>query len=144
MSKRATLVWVDAQTESQLNVITTDLGVGGIEAALENHSSAVVATCSEGILEISSAIPATTTYATCRVNAALRFSDGLGSVATVYIPAPNENIFLSDGVSVDQTMITDIITACIGNLLAGSGNVVTNYLGGEMYRGRILNGSRPS
>lgn len=131
MSKRATLVWVDAQGERIAQAITTSSGVGGIESALSNHSNAGVVQCSEGLLENYSPTPNTNVYPTVRVSAQLRFiNSSSGSSATVTIPAPMNNIFLSDGQTVDPSTISDIISACIGTLIAGDGSLVDTFTGG--------------
>jgi len=139
MAKKAGLIWIDAQGERVLNVVTTQSGVGGIEAALEAASNAVVMECWEGLDEIYSASPTTSEYPTVRVMAVLNFIDGTGSRARLYIPSPQSGIFLSDARTVDPTnaLIAAIITAAVGSLLSGAGNTVTAFTGGEILATKI-------
>lgn len=132
MAKKAGLVWIDAQGEKVLHVITTDTGVGAIETALEAKSNAGVVECWEGLDELSSPTPTAATYPTVRATVVLTFTDGVGSFAKLFIPAPVSSIFAADGVSVDPTQIAGIIAAAVGHLVCGSGNVATAYVGGQL------------
>lgn len=137
MSKRATIVWVDAQGERTLSVIDTSTGVGSIETSMLNHINADHLQCTEGILETYSASPSTSTYNTVRVAAICTFVDSTGSEGSVILYSPKDNIFMPDGDTVDPSSISDLITACVGNLLAGSGNTVVNFKGGRAIRTRL-------
>jgi hypothetical protein len=134
---QATIVWADGQGERVLHVIRTLTGVGAIESALESHSNAGVLTCSEGILDVEDGPTSTSPYSTVRVTAQLRFQSPSGSTASLFIPAPDTNIFMADGDTVDPTMVSDIIAAAFGGLLAGDGTVVSIFLGGTALRTRL-------
>lgn len=134
MNRKAGLIWNDAQGERVLHVITTDTGVGSIESSLESHSNAVVCECWEGLDEVYTVSPTVATYPTVRITALLEFNDGMGSTARIYLPSPQADIFLSDGDTVDPSKIPDIIAACIGHLICGSGNVATAFTGGQLIR----------
>jgi hypothetical protein len=137
MNKKAGLVWVDAQGERVLHVVTTDTGVGAIESAIESKSNAVVLECWEGDDEVYSSVPSVSNYHTVRVAAVLEFTDGTGSSARVYIPSPDSSIFSTDGDTVDPSQITSIISACIGHLICGSGNVATAFVQGKILRTKL-------
>lgn len=131
-SKRAGLIWADAQGEQVLHVITTATGVGAIESALAAQSNAGVVECWEGTLEAFSPSPVASTYPSSRSVAILLFRDDVGSTARLYVPAPVSALFNSAGDTVDPTAAAGIIAAAIGNLRAGSGNVVTQFTGGYL------------
>lgn len=130
--KKAGLVWVDAQGERALHVITTDGGVGPIETELEALSQAGVIECWEGLDETYSPSPGTASYPSVRVTAVLYFTDGAGHVARLLLPAPDSSIFMADGSTVDPAAITSLITACVGRLETAAGTTVTAFAGGQL------------
>ena len=137
MSKKAGLVWIDAMGERVLHVVTTSAGVGAIETEMQALCNAQVVECWEGLDEIYTVTPSTADYPTTRVTAVLTFADAIGSTAKLYLPAPSSAIFMSDGVTVDPTAISSLITACIGSLVAGSGNTVVSFVGGSAVSTKI-------
>lgn len=130
MSKRAGLIWKDAQGEQVLHVITTATGVSSLQTALAAKSNAGVVEEWEGDLNASSPSISPSTYPSVRSVAILLFEDNVGSTARLYIPAPVSSIFNSAGDTVDPAQVTAITSAAIGNLRAGSGNAVTIFKGG--------------
>lgn len=132
MNKKAGVIWVDAQGERVMHVITTSSGVGSIETALGNHSNAGVVECWEGVDEFPTALTSVSTYPTVRATAVLTFRDATGSIAKLFLPAPSSAIFMSDGVTVDPSQISDIISSAVGNLISGAGNTVISFVGGEL------------
>jgi len=136
MTKRATLVWGDVSGSASLNTIITNTGIGAIETALQAHSNGAILTCSEGVLDVYSTTPVNASYPLIETSALLVFADALGSVGTLTLPAPQSSIFMADNETVDPSTISDIITAAIGTLLAGSGNPVTVYIKGYLRKGR--------
>lgn len=133
MAKKAGLIWIDAQGQRVLHVITTGSGVGPIETALANHSNAGVLECWEGLDENMSPTPSTSPLPTVRSTVQLNFRNmASGSRATLFLPAPQTNIFLTDGTTVDPSLISDIISAAEGNLLAGDGSLVDDFTGGQL------------
>jgi len=137
MSKIAGLIWTDAMGEKTLNVVRTSTGVGAIEDALQEYSNAGLTECWEGLDELILTSPSTDAYPTLRVVAKCTFQSATGSTASVYIPAPQTSIFLSDGDTVDPSAIPDLITACVGNLLCGDGTTATMFVGGTIVRTRF-------
>jgi hypothetical protein len=131
-SKRAGLIWADAQGEQVLHVITTATGVGAIETAIAAQSNAGLVECWEGLLEDFTPTPSAATYPSARSVAILLFRDGLGSTARLYVPAPVAGLFNAAGDTVDPTAAAGIIAAAVGNLRAGSGNTVTQFTGGYL------------
>lgn len=128
---------MDAQGEQVLNVINTSTGVGAIESALAAQSNAGVVECWEGTLEQFTPTPVVTTYPTVRVNAVLIFQDDIGSTARLYVPAPLDTLFNHAGDTVDPTAAAGIISAALGNLVAGSGNTVTVFKGGYLTKAPV-------
>jgi hypothetical protein len=135
MSKRATLLWVDAGGNSCLRVVTTATGVGAIESAMQLYTNPVVASCAEGVLDIYSAVPASGDYMSIYTTARIDFLSALGSRGSIYLPGPLTSIFSStDASQVDPATITTLITACVGNLICGDGNVAATYGGSGIIR----------
>lgn len=133
MSEMSGHIWVDGAGETCLHVIKTLTGSTAIEGELEAVSQAKVRERWEGTDTIFGTIPGTGTYITVRETAILYFTDGVGHVAKLLLPAPDASIFLSDGSTVDPTTIPSLITACIGNLLTGAGTTVTAFTGGKLF-----------
>jgi len=132
------VVWIDSQSENVLHVMTTTAGAGTILSDLAALSNAAPSFQWEGDIVDLSPAPVVATYPSVRVTARLFFTDAAtGSIATLYIPAPKPSILLPDGVTVDPSAITTLITDCIGNLVAGSGNTVTMFTGGQLWQQRI-------
>ena len=137
MALRGLLVWVDAQGERRAHAIVSAMGCSGICGALVAHSNAVEESISEGTLVVPGHLPTVATYPSVRTNVRLGFVAASGSRANLYLPAPQNNIFLPDGTTVDPSLIADIISAATGNLLAGDGTAVTLFTGGELHAGAI-------
>jgi len=137
MTKKAGVVWIDAQGERTLNVITTQSGVGGIEAQLSALSNASVVECWEGLDEVYTVSPVVAQYPTVRITAVLLFASASGSVGRLYLPAPIPTIFLSDGITIDPTQITALISAAVGSLICGDGTVAATFSGGQAVRTRF-------
>lgn len=131
-TKRAGIVWVDAQGEQVLHVINTASGVGSIESAIAAKSNAGVVECWEGPLEQFNATPVVAVYPTVRNSAVLLFEDDIGSTARLYVPSPVSSLFDHTGDTVDPSAASSIISAAIGNLQAGSGNTVSIFKGGYL------------
>ena len=132
MAERAALIWADAQGEQVLHLIVTDTGVSSIRTQLQAVSNARVVEDSEGTIVNFSVTPVVATYPSVRTTAQLQFADATGSIGRLLIPAPVTSIFLSDGLTVDPSAITSLIAAAVGNLKAGSTNVVTHFVGGQL------------
>jgi hypothetical protein len=87
----------------------------------------------EGTLNINTS-PSTVVaeYQSVRQRATLTFLCADGTSARVDIVAPKLAIFLADGVTVDSTMITSLITACVGTLLSATLSPATAFLSGVL------------
>lgn len=137
MADRAVHIWADAQGEQTMQLVVTASGVSSIRTQLLAVSNATIVESSEGTIVNYSTTPVVGTYPTVRTTAVLQFTDSVGSIGRLLIPAPLSSIFLSDGVTVDPAAITSLISACIGNLKAGNTNPVTNFLGGQLVATRF-------
>ncbi|HWT78362.1 MAG TPA: hypothetical protein VN648_06125, partial [Candidatus Methylomirabilis sp.] len=74
---------------------------------------------------------------TVRVTAQLIYRNATGSIAKLWIPAPMAGMFLADGVTVDPTAVAALNLDVLGNLLAGDGTPVTQYVGGQLWQQKI-------
>lgn len=137
MTKQATVVWTDVAGSAALRVIRTASGIGAIEADMKAISNAAIVTCAEGILDVFTTSPVNAQYPLINTSVILIFADGSGSQGRLIIPSPKVSIFMPDNETVDPTTITTLIADAIGNLLSGSGNPVTVFVGGYLYRGRV-------
>lgn len=134
---RTGVVWIDAQGERVLHVLTTTTGGLTLLSDIKAKSNADQSFNWDAAENVISPAPVVATYPTVRVTAQLLFTDATGSIAKLYIPAPVSSIFLSDGVTVDPAQVATIISDAIGTLLAGSGLPVTMFLGGQLWQQRI-------
>lgn len=115
-----------------------DTAFGSLIAQLNAVSNAFVREQSIGPRVTNSGSATVATYPTVRQTANLMFRDsGTGSMARVYVPAPISGIFLPDGVTVDPTTITSLIAAVTAQVLAGSGNLVDQFVGGQLEATRV-------
>jgi len=136
-TKRASLIYQDAQGETSLHLINSASGVSSIRTQILLKSNAIVSEESEGDIVFTSALPSATQYPSSRSNAVLLFKDSrTGSNARIYIPAPIASIFDSAGDTVDPAQVTNLVNACLGNLVAGSGNTVDIFVGGYLSKQR--------
>lgn len=136
---RRALIWQDAQGEQTLHLIRTAAGASAIQTQLLLQSNGVVLEESEGSITTTLAMPATTTYLSVRQVAVLLFRDSrTGSTARLYVPAPLASLFGSTGDAVDPAAAGGIITAALGNLVAGSGNTVDMFVGGYLTKARPM------
>lgn len=127
------IVWIGAGTGLTINRVRTQSGAGSIQAALLNHSNADVNDWWEGDLHINtSPSPVNAQYPNLVPPTVLSFLCADGTIATVRLPAAKIGIFLADGSTVDSTAITDIISACVGNLESPTGSLATAFLGGTL------------
>ena len=128
--QRRSIIWVDASGNTRQTLPTADPDNSAIMAALLNHSNADVINYIESPITRFTPSPAAATYQSVNDYARLLFSASTGEEATVIIPAPKANIFLADSVTVDSSVITDVISACTGHLVVASGATVSTYLAG--------------
>jgi len=138
MSDRGFLIYVDGQGEETMHMMVLNTGFGSIISAIQAVTNALIRESSIGARSSISGTPVVATYPTVRQTANLLFRDSTtGSTARVYVPAPVAGIFLPDGVTVDPTTITSLITAVTGQVLAGSGNLVDTFVGGQLEATRV-------
>jgi len=126
---------VDSGGNNTITLIRTDTGASTIQTDLLALSNADWFNEWEGTLNLNgSPAPTFADYPSVTQQATIIFQCADGTTARVDIPAPQIGIFLSDGVTVDSTMITTLITDCIGNLMSSSLSLATAYLTGFLNR----------
>lgn len=141
VDKRATVVWTDANGDSQVRSITTVSGSSGIQTQLQVYSNAVIMSDWEGDLINNAVTPSTSDYLTVKQVAYLTFTDGAGHNAVLPLPAPNTSIFNADGITVSALAIGPLIAACVGSLRTAAGSTVTAFVSGSLGRGYVSGGS---
>jgi hypothetical protein len=75
-------------------------------------------------------VPSAGAFPSVEDTARLIFQKGDGSLVSLLIQAPDDSIFLADGVTVDPTTIVALIAACVGELSDQAGTTVTAYVAG--------------
>ena len=131
MSLNLSTLFVDAGGGSTITLIRSNLGGSGMLSALLAVSNADYLNHWEGHVAVNaSPAPVAAVNQSVNTQASLVFLCADNSQVTFNIPAPKASIFLADGVTVDQTMITSLITACVGHLVSQSGSTATSYLSG--------------
>lgn len=130
--ERAVIIWADSQGEQTLNIYVTSTGVSAIRTNLAALSNAVPVESSEGTRVAISGTPTVATYPSVRSNARLYFRAASGSRGTLLIPAPISSIFLSDGVTIDPSAVSSLVTAALGNLVCGDSTLAAVFDGGEL------------
>jgi hypothetical protein len=134
---RRSLIWIDAQGENVLHIVSGNGSLAGVMSHLQALSNAGVSNWWEAPNNALSPTPGTGIYPTVRVQAVLEFRDSTsGSLARLFIPAPLSTIFLGDRTTVDPSAIGGLISAVEGVVLAGSGNPVDQFVGGQIYATR--------
>jgi len=124
------IVWIDAGSRTTATIPCSDPGNTALMAALQNHSNAGVLNWFEGPENALTPTATSAIFADVRDLARLTFSDPLGSLVNLALPAPQQGIFMADSVTVDPSMISDIIAAAIGHLCSSAGATVTSYVAG--------------
>jgi hypothetical protein len=131
-------VWQDANGHTRLTLfntvnptlITPDPSAS-VVAALAAQSNAAFLNDVEGTLNVNaSPSPVSATYQRVVDSAALTFTDAMGSLVRIQLPAPVSSIFLADQETVDITMIGGIVGAVVGTVVTPAGGVVTAYVSG--------------
>jgi hypothetical protein len=124
---------VDGAARATITRIRTNSGAGGIQTQLLAVSNADYNDYWEGTDTINgSPSPTVAQYQSVTQRANLSFLCADGTIALLDIIAPQIGIFLSDGITVDATMITALITAAVGTLESTSGSLATAYLAGTL------------
>lgn len=135
---RRGVVWIDAQGENLLHVMTGVSSMSAVQSGLAALSNAGPLFDWEAEEDSFSPAPTSSVYPTVRVQAVLIFQDSsTASIAKLYVPAPLSSIFLSDGVTVDPSAIGSLISAVEGVIVAGSGNPVDTFVGGQIIATKI-------
>lgn len=131
MSQAKSVIYIDVGGRATIHLIRSDTGAGTILNVLLGHSNADVSSTWEGTEVVNSTpSPVSAQYATGNIVAQLTFLAADGTLATINIPAPKIDIFLADQSTVDPSTITDLITACVGQLIAPSGSLAVSYVSG--------------
>jgi hypothetical protein len=142
-TKRMTVNWASAYGLITSRSITTDGGASTILTDLQALSNATGQQYWEGDVTFNSNVPSTAPYLSVVQIAVLEFEDASGFTARLSLPAPQSGIFLSDGTTIDPSMISTLITDCIGTLQTAMGTLVTSFKGGWL-QGASANGGSSS
>lgn len=125
------VIWVDGAGGSTITLIRADTDASSIETELLAVANSDWFNEWEGALNINtSPLPTIAAYQSVAQRATLSFQCADTTIATVQIVAPKGSIFLADGVTVDPSMITSLITACVGTLLSSTLSPAVTYVGG--------------
>ena len=125
------IVWIGAGTGLTITRVRTATGADTILTDMLAVSEADFNDKWEGDLVVNgSPAPAGGQYPGLTSQALLQFMCADGTTAVLRIVAPSISIFLADGVTVDATTITTLITDCVGNLESPTGSLATSFLGG--------------
>lgn len=135
MAHSSANIWIDASGKTRLTIISTATGAAPILAELEAFTNAGLVEWWEGVPTVPGQAGLNNTYPSVRDYVRLQFTTASEEIATLTLVAPVDSIFLPDHYTVDSSAIGSLITACIGNLQAASGEVVTAFLGGERLNG---------
>lgn len=137
MSDNRSVLWVDAGGGSTITLIRSTTGAAGIQSAILGVSNADWFNEWEGTANVNtSPAPTAAPNQSVLTQASLVFLCANGTQVTLQIPAPQAGIFLADGVTVDSTMITSLIAACVGTLVSSSASPATAYLSGLLTQRR--------
>ncbi|SRR6516162_2548711 len=131
--KTMSIVWIGAGTGLTINRIRTATGAGTILADLLAISQADQLNTWEGDLTINgSPAPGGGQYPGLNQIANLVFLCADNTTAQIRLPAPSISIMLADGVTVDSSTITTLITDCVGNLQSPTGSLAVSFLSGRL------------
>lgn len=137
--QRMSVVWQDANGQQTVRSISTAFGGSTILGDLFALSNAAPFQYWEGTLVTPSDTPSTNPYLSARQVAYLTFRDAANNTARLALVSPHSSIFLSDGVTVDPSAISTLITDCIGNLMTAAGTTVTVFVSGVLAGGAVNN-----
>lgn len=138
MALNRSMLWVDGAGGSTITLIRTDTGGAAIETEILAVINADIFNEWEGTLNINtSPSPVVAPYQSVAQRAQLVFLCADGTTAGVTLVAPKLGIFLADGITVDASMITSLIAACVGHLLSPTLSPAVSFLSGVL-------GKRPS
>ena len=132
---KRTVVWQDAANGSTLRTLTTLAGAPLTMAALQMFSNAGIQEWWEQLDNVLSTLPTAAPNPWASQVAYLLFQDNGGLSARLALPAPLASIFLPDGVTVDPTLITPILSAAQAEVVTASGALVTKFQGGSLGKG---------
>lgn len=128
-------VWLDARGYTRVALVrTASGGIGAILPALQAVSNADWQQCWEGPVSTQTPAPVAALYESNSQLARLVFAAADNSQCDVLIYAPKSSIFLTDGVTVDDTNtdVASLITELLANGVSPTGSALTTYLGGFM------------
>lgn len=128
--KAAGAVWADYTGRTRLTIIKAATTPCSVLTALQGHSQAEVLYNWDGDLDPGIGAAVAGEYQSVALSATLVFDTATGSKLYLTLPAPSLDIMMADGVTVDPSAIVDIITAAVGNLSDGGGNVATAFVAG--------------
>jgi hypothetical protein len=137
MSDRiAGLVWVDFTGRTRLTIIKAGTDPCTIASAMQLLSNSAILYSWDGFIDPTLGSSLSGQYQAVNTAASLMFQTDSGSVLSLTFPAPLISVFKADKITIDPSLITSIITAAIGNLSDGNGNLASSYLGGVLEKTR--------
>jgi len=136
---KRSVIWLDAGGRTRQTIPATLTGAGLLVGDMAAFSTAAVVEYFEGVDTFTPSTPVGGTFPDVQDIARLTFKTGAGDLVQLALPAPNVGIFLPDGVTVDPSVITLIISDAIGNLCTPAGVAVTAFVGGT--RGLRVSGN---
>jgi hypothetical protein len=125
-------VWVDGSGGRTITLVRSVAGAAAISAAALAQSNADWAQVWESAVTANTPAPATASYPSVALAAALTFVCADGTLAVLKIPAPVVGLFLADGQTVDPVAAAAVITACVGSLVSSTGSPTTAYVSGVL------------
>lgn len=130
-------VWVDAHGARTITLVRSTAGAAAISAAVAAASEADWMQWWESNVTVQTPAPVGGAYLPVSLRAALTFLCADNTLAQLYIPAPNQTIFLADGQTVDPAnlAVVAIIAAALGSLVSSTGSPATAFVAGILQRG---------
>ena len=125
-------VFIDATGRTRMQVIKALTNPCTILNNVQALSNAAVAYNFDGPIDPQIGTSTAAMYQPAQLYANLLFQTAAGTNINLQIISPKASIFLADNVTVDPSAITALISACIGQLSDGAGNVAITYLGGAL------------
>lgn len=124
---------MDFGGKTSITLLLANPTASSIIAAIAAISNSAETEHWEGPLVIaSSPSPTFATYPSIAQQAVLSFRCADNTIARVAVPAPALSIFLADGITVDASTITTLITACISQLVSNTGSAAVSFIGGSL------------
>lgn len=135
MTKVASNIWIDASGKTRQTIVNTATGEASILSQLEALTNAGLVEWWEASATVPAQVGLSAPYPSVRDFVKLIYETPSGEEASITLVAPISSIFLADGMTVDPSAVSTLTTACIGNLQAPSGEVVSAFVAGLRVNG---------